>query len=404
MNDEAQSKSKPTEKRNSLFDKFKNWWCETFELAPPKEFEEWYLNYSVDESIEILNLENFAKSLSPDRKTDQHIRESFIQAVLEKAKKSSARITLIKRTDSIPYVFQFPKDQKEKILAGNRKEHFNTIQVSSHIPLDIKGAFIGDMNIRASAKNSDYLFEDCYIRSLEIENTLFNNLVIKNCVVGFLKLGKSSIENLYIKNSWICLIQCPPTYDANPFLGTVSFEQVKLPTSVLHSMLSGGAQQYRNLRAHLLALQNAPAANLMHAKELASERETEKGLSWVFNWFYYLASNYGTKPGLPILWAILLYLILSAGNFWFDSGTPKNPNDLIGWQTLLRGEAENHFYRAYFLPIQSMFNPWGVFSIKVLVACKTTLGQILNSSVGLTIDGLIAFTIFALRKRFKLSY
>ena len=399
MNEEAQPKAKTPPKRKSLIARFKNWCLQYLEIAPPKEFIDWSPDSPHDK--EAISLKAFKVDLIKRDRNADAIRRKFIEKIKEISSNKTIRLDLDENIQTKPRFLDFVFEN-DHILKS--KVTFELIRVKDSVPLFIKGASIGNIKISDRAKLINFQFEDCFIYSLEVENHKSIDLFLKDSIVGTLVLNGASVNNLTIQSSWICCIECPPTYEINPFVGSVVFDDAKFPTSTKHSKLFKGAQQYRNLRAHLLALQNAPAANLMHAKELASERETEKGLSWIFNWFYYLASNYGSRPAQPLLGILIFYTLLVFFNVCMDSGVANIPEGFQGWQNSLKGSGvSSDIYRSLILPLQSMINPFGLFWTKTLIIPKTFGGQLVNSITGLLNDALLIFTITALRKRFKLS-
>ena len=141
----------------------------------------------------------------------------------------------------------------------------------------------------------------------------------------------------------------------------------------------------------------------MRAKELASERKSESGFSKAFNWFYYLASNYGLTPGRPLLWIFLLYSMTFGFILCCDGGaTRQELKSLAGWESSLAEDNQwARLKRSMILPIQSM-NLVGTFRSNQVLVPNTGRGKIILSVFGLVSDGLFLFFIFGLRKRFKL--
>jgi hypothetical protein len=239
----------------------------------------------------------------------------------------------------------------------------------------IKGAIVGKLNININEYQSINL-ENCCIYEIVVNLDTKVNLTLNRCLIGKLVLWKNSINNLSINEGAIISMLSPPPGVDNPFKGSVTFDSVYFPTK--KSLLFKGPQQYRNLRSHFEALQNTPAANLMREKELASEREADKGLSKVFSWLYFIISNYGTKPGKPLWWLLGVYVLMS----------------LIIY-------TQKGLLESLILPFQAILYPVGVLrkesNFSELSICVKFLIQIL----ALVADGLIIFVIAGLRKRFK---
>jgi len=188
-------------------------------------------------------------------------------------------------------------------------------------------------------------------------------------------------------------------------------DNVYFPTK--KSLLFKGPQQYRNLRAHFEALQNSPAASLMRAKELASERETDKGLSKFFNYIYFFVSNYGLSPGRPLWWLVIVYLSMVCFLFPFKEAginiyskyiekPPPLKNVKSKRLLMKRFFLEEKMRDSLILPLQTMVNPAGIFRRNQITHAKTRTGKTVILFLSLIADGLIIFTIAGLRKRFKI--
>jgi len=264
--------------------------------------------------------------------------------------------------------------------------------------LIVEGAIINKLIITGDTQKSVHV-KNCCVKVLQIESGRLVNLNLDNCLIGELLLRTLSLNTLTLKKGGIISISCPPPDRDNPFFGPVIFQDVYFPTSKSFSNFFKGPQQYRNFRSHFESLQNSPAASLMRAKELASERETDKGLSKLFNYMYFFVSDYGLRPGRPLFLLLFLYIFMAGYIFVFDGtriDTSKKPfEELI---PSIKEKAK----RALILPMQTMLNPAGIFRNNQIMSAQTWKGKIIILFLSLIAYGLIIFTISGLRKRFKI--
>lgn len=226
---------------------------------------------------------------------------------------------------------------------------------------------------------------------------------ITECWIGKLVLPESAASSLHISGGSVRCIQCPPPKAKSPFSGTVQFSGVNLPTSRRWKLFPG-PQPYRSLRAHLEALQNIPMAQLMRAKELASELEDEKGLIRFVNWFNGFFSEYGLAPERPLVWASAIWLAASTLTMMVNGADLAVPPDqLHGWQNGLEGPTLHaRILRAATLATQAI-NPLSLLETRKLVTASGVGWGALMSVAGLIIDFLLALTFLGVRKRFKMS-
>jgi len=260
-------------------------------------------------------------------------------------------------------------------ITEEQKCNFSVLEVLKG-DLIVEGAIVGKLDINGPGTETINL-KNCCIKEIEIHNSRRINLTLNNCLIGKLDLTTKSINTLNVNEGAIISILCPPPDGDNPFIGSVTLQDVYFP--IKKSLLFEGPQQYRNFRAHFEALQNAPAANLMRAKQLAAEYETETGLSKLFLGLYSLVSDYGVKPGKP-LWGILIVYILMG----FIIGACKG------------------FWESLILPLQAILYPIGILRNDSNFSDIHIFFKSFLLILALTADGLIIFIISGLRKRFKL--
>jgi len=216
--------------------------------------------------------------------------------------------------------------------------HFHYLEISSNIDrLNIRWAVIEELRLSSTPK--ELILENCCIGKIEFGHRGMS-VDIHDSWIGHFNLEPNSISNLWVGGGWLCAINCSPAHahEENPFRGSVDFVDVKLPTSQKQSLIYKGTQQYRNLRVHFERLQNGPMAGLMRAKELASDRESDSGVSWLFNWVYCIASGYGQKPGRAFIWS-LVFLVLNIMILTGADGVRVNSLNLSqgAWQLEYRG-------------------------------------------------------------------
>jgi hypothetical protein len=198
-----------------------------------------------------------------------------------------------------------------------------------------------------------------YLSVIGCPSATFN---LNNCFIANLVLQGNCVRNFYAAGGAILNIQCPPPRSENPFNGSVHFDKkVYLPGR--SGRLLRGAQPYRNMRAHMAALENAPMASRFHQLEQSVERENLGGIDRFFSFGYKLLSNYGSSSGKPLIWLLSLLLV----TFFLallDGGSI--PGESTGWQTSLRGEQwQARIERAVSLALQATLNPLGIFGTRV---------------------------------------
>ena len=253
--------------------------------------------------------------------------------------------------------------------------------------------------LRVTGATSSVGISDCCIARLILDPNMDTDISIHGSWIGQLDLVERAINNLEIKGGSVRNLTCPSPDKGSPFSGSVSFSDVKLPTSSSSSRLFKGAQSYRNLRAHLQVLENAPAVNLMRSLELRTERHSEGGFTKFISWMYGTFADYGRQPGRSFACAIVVWFITVLAIFVWDGGTVgMDAEHYTGWRKLLLEDSDwGSARRALLLPIQSIFDPFGLFSTRKLVLASTGWGHILLIVQGVITDAFLAMTIFGVR-------
>ncbi len=389
---------------------FRNWLL-PWQACPPKNFKEWILseepNLPIPQSFSYKELYDKVLKLNFDRQYQELEIKKFYEDLVEKASKGPVNLAInldeghdhnhvidFNQFCSFKNVNEFDKSTPPNFLSISKVNGHN---------LTVKRAIIKDVSFSRRGK---VIFENCLIKKLVIAHKACIDLFLNECLVGEIVINSGSVKNFEIHRGWICSVDCPTQDKENPFLGSVILSNVQFSYLKSPSLISGGPQQYRNMRAHLESLQNVPAANLMRAKELATEYESEHGLNKWFNGFYGISSNYGLNPGRPWIWLALLFFIMFA--FLFARCEGKLGQELKfykdkGWRSgLLKQDHWGRASRAFLLQLQTMANPFGIAGRHNLVVPNSFGIKILLFLFGLLADGLIILSVFCIRKRFKI--
>jgi len=131
---------------------------------------------------------------------------------------------------------------------------------------------------------------------------------LSNCFIANLILQGNCIRNFYVSGGAIFNIQCPPPRSENPFNGSVHFDNnVYFPRR--SGRLLRGAQSYRNMRAHMAALENAPMVSRFHELEQMVERENLGRFDRFLSRGYRFLSNYGSSSWKPVIWLLSLMFL-----------------------------------------------------------------------------------------------
>ncbi len=202
-----------------------------------------------------------------------------------------------------------------------------SLTLNSQAHSQIAGGFFHQIEIRDHQRSVS--LSGCAIANLQllVGDGPFS-LRLTDCWVGNLTLHGESLSHLEVVRGAILNIKCPLPGRENPFAGDVIIARsVHLPTQNTANSVFQGPQSYRSMRSHLEENQNWPMASLMRSKELSAERQLDTGLTKLVSWFYWIAANYGTSPGRPILWLVAAYIICALAIWQFDGGGALGPVD-----------------------------------------------------------------------------
>lgn len=292
-------------------------------------------------------------------------------------------------------------DERSRVLSRHSKSHFRELTLRRTKGANISGALIRDLIIGDEAGPIE--LERCYVGLMRIRDGVRADIELRHCWIGNLVLGEEALARLSVTGGSIRAIESPPPHRGNPFVGSVTISDVVMPTTP-KSLLLKGPQTYSNLRSHLEKLGNVPAANLMRARELATERHYERGLTRLVNWIYEFFGDHGLRAGRPLAWAFLAYGVAFALVVGLDGGKWSPDATLyFGWRTVLTEQAlYGDIARSAFLCLQSIINPFGIFGPRSLVVPGTVTGQAILAVQGLFTDLMLFLTILGIRRRFKL--
>lgn len=279
-------------------------------------------------------------------------------------------------------------------LIANAKCQFTNIHESpsSSSPRHYKGIRVKMLQLAAG----EVTIEDCTIGELRGANySPITDLVIRNSVIGKMGFNDLGLRNLDWHGGYLGRMQFG---EVNPFRGDVALRAVRLPST----KESHGLQWLRDARSNLNERNNALAAAVFHASELALSRPGEPPVNRLASWIYQWGSNFGNSLGRPVGWfvatlgAIFVLALLV--------GTEANVDAAIGWHHALRGDCFSaKALRAGIYAMQSIFNPLNLIVPRPLVSVSHWAAALGSFVLGL--GGVVAFALFllSLRRRFKLE-
>jgi hypothetical protein len=284
--------------------------------------------------------------------------------------------------------------------------HFANVKVRNIGRFRIEGVCIDTLSISEPNPHKSIELHNCFIRKLIARQDANVRISLSQCFVGEMILDRGSTKSLIVTGGAIRSITLPPPKYGNPFLGTVSFSKVNFPTNPSLDRLLDGAQGYSNLRAHLSELENVPESNRARTLELRTERHIEEWtFTWLVNWLYEKCANYGLSPGRPIAIILIVDAVVSTILFYVDKGAlglPLKEYD-DSWREGLNAPGVcGELARSLFLPIQTIFSPFGGFGTRQLVLAATFEGAVLVTLQGIMTYILLLMTALGIRKRFKL--
>lgn len=245
----------------------------------------------------------------------------------------------------------------------------------------------------------------CEIAALVISNHSNSAIELTDTWVGRATFSQGSCRSFSIERGGIWGLSTPPPSDENPFLGDVLIDSDVFLPRVAGRYFIDDPQEYRNLRHHLTSLNNVPAAQIVHAAELAMERQRSSKFTRFLSTGYEWITDYGTSPERALKafclgwFANFCVLVISRGGF-------------LRWLTQLSvSPAENWLPSAYLFEraarqvgaaLQLTVNPTAALGPSGISADLMSYGSILLTPIAVYSATVIALFIFAVRGKFRL--
>jgi hypothetical protein len=355
------------------------------------QFKKWIANLSpLSSDLSIVEFQQWANNTGDNnaQRSEKSIYEKFINHIR----------TLLGQENLDILISQSPC---ELSLEGKNFDVLACEQIRIYSPSD--GVFLGNMAAkyayiyRVSGKTH---FRSMYIKRLEIHAC--NDVIIENCWIEELILNSRAVNSFSVISGGILNITCPSPHSENPFAGSVLFtDKVHLPKKIDEYFI--GPQPYRNMRAHMLKLENSPMVSLFHSLEQSIERQVDS--SWFnkrLSWIYGALSDYGASSARPFwIWAALNLLtfamvsvcdgavVLDKGRGWLSSLDEKDIHGQLG--------------RALVVTLQATFNPLNIFANRspVIPSLEGVAAWLFVHSLISTL--LLTLFFFAVRRRFKIG-
>ncbi len=286
-----------------------------------------------------------------------------------------------------------------------------TLKITAVIPSDFhfNNVSISHLIIYTKDANSYINTHNANIGKMEIRNSTQQHQLsvsIGNSNVGMIGLSENSISYFSVIRSAVMDFECPPTYGVNPFSGSVIFMKTYFPKNST-TLPSHRAQSFRNLRHHLMQLQNMHMANLIHSVELILERNVEDSpFNKFLSYLYQFVSDFGSSTSRPLMLLVLLW-VLSIWVIVEGNGAvlvfPEDNLAYRGWRELLVDDFWGNIYRSITLSSQQTFNPLGLLKTRNLVLASSGWYSVWGILQGILSTTFIALFILAVRRRFKLQ-
>lgn len=270
--------------------------------------------------------------------------------------------------------------------------------------LTLSNLRINRLVIRANPGQHAHInFSNCDIKHVAFYHDC--HATLKDTNIGTMELD--NINNLQTNGGSIFNFECPVPGNQNPLSGSIIFKNTYFPRNTKNKLLTG-AQPYRNMRHHLMSIENGQMANLFHTLELAVEREDDSNFNKIVSYTYEYLSDFGSSALRPILWWVLIGLIGSMVLLYTTPPVPafdSSSTYYTGWRSSLIASNDplNEAHRSIYMSYQSMLNPLGILGLKTLLVPAKGWQTFYLLFQGLLSAILIALTIFAIRRRFKIN-
>jgi hypothetical protein len=267
-------------------------------------------------------------------------------------------------------------------------------------PVILKGISVKQFEIHSSPALFD--LSNLWIDKLRIYGGP-GSYYFTNCRIGTLELVGSSVRDFDFRGGIVLDIKCPPPTGESPFTGSVYFDRkVYLPRKPGAGL--AGPQPYRNLRAHMQRLENAPMVSLFHSLEQAVERQNQSWFSRIIRRLYGVLSDYGSSAGRPLFWFVILLTSTFGVLFWSDGAAINQLVSQKGWYSELFTEGlTSRGWRAFVATISATVNPLGILGTTSLVVPKYAWVTVWLPIHGLLAAIFVVLFVLALRRRFKIT-
>ena len=259
--------------------------------------------------------------------------------------------------------------------------------------------------------------DHCNSRNMTIKST---SVSIRSSIISELDLRSS--RKLHIENSWIgvlaiseddvqeatfysCKIGCiliAKSHSDKTNLGSVQFKKTSIATRHSESAFYTSEAPIRDLYRLMEKSQNSAAAHFFRGLVLRAEHYNETGFMRFVSWFYGFFGNFGLSPGRAVAWIFgtLLFSVFVMGYFEGAYVVDHASHSQDDMSPMWLRELGTNYY-ALILTLQTMLNPFYVFTAKQLVAAKSACGQAFVTFVGFFSLSLYAVLILSIRRRFK---
>lgn len=368
-----------------------------------KDVMRWFTESQQTVDLDSVILSSFLEQRQPGVTPEQIERDFFEVAQTRLNGESTINLTIDRN-------FQDSYSLSGKSMNKNYI-HVSNLTIDSHFQKDLNFLELHFEEVRLH-QNAQALttFEGCKIKTLRVESRhskFINQIILRNTWVGTLIFNTVCNSHFEMSGGGILNFECPPPSSASnesPFTGSVVFQDVFLARNSKDFYIKG-PQPYRNLRTHLLKLENGPAVNLVHAAEQALEREKDTGFNKILSHLYEWFSDFGSSALRPFLWFVLILTANTELIYILDGAVIFPQKELFfGWREILMdGSDAGNLSRSMMLSFQSSYNPFGIFGARGFVEAQNIYLKAYLSISGFVSTILIALLVLALRRRFKMQ-
>jgi len=248
------------------------------------------------------------------------------------------------------------------------------------------------------------------LKNLRVDKLTFGSVdgvtKMENVWIGDLVFSAGNrFQSFYCSGGGILNIAVDTPDGNNPFNGSIHFaDNIYFPRKIGFRL--EGPQPYRNMRAHMLKLENTPMVSRFFTLEQATERRLDPkwSLNRFISWIYELLSDYSASTPRPIMALAILFLISSTITYISDGAAVGDPIDLVGWQKNLCGDSQTaSALRAVVLAGNAILNPLSVLGVKGLLVPKYSWLAFWNWLSSAFAALFIALFFLSVRRRFKMT-